>query len=275
MFAICLVWIQILGEMLPISSSSQLILFGLFWKAYYGVSAPVIPKGFDYLLHIPLLFVVPLFFRKSWFPLLALLCKRIYQRQRLGCWSSRKLLQYLASLIGIIFVSTLLAAVVDAVLGKYASLDGLRPWGMVLCAALLYMSQYYRIFWFESLSCNKRQVLFFVGIAQAVALLPGISRMGLTIALGLLLGMSLRRAFEYSFALQLPLVVAAVVFKALPWVLSVDATSWLSLPLMMHMIAAGVFSYFMLSLSYFIFKLRKAFFFALYLLACAIVFWHM
>lgn len=48
-----------------------------------------------------------------------------------------------------------------------------------------------------------------IGIAQAAAILPGLSRSGLTIATAMLLGIALVEAFEFSFLLSLPAVLAA------------------------------------------------------------------
>jgi undecaprenyl-diphosphatase len=53
-----------------------------------------------------------------------------------------------------------------------------------------------------------------VGIAQATALLPGISRSGTTIGAGLLMGLSREAAFEFSFLTATPLLAGAVLVKA-------------------------------------------------------------
>ncbi len=52
-----------------------------------------------------------------------------------------------------------------------------------------------------------------IGLAQAAAVLPGISRSGATIAAAVLLGVSRPRAFEFSFLLSVPLVLAAAVLE--------------------------------------------------------------
>ena len=50
-----------------------------------------------------------------------------------------------------------------------------------------------------------------IGVAQAFALIPGLSRSGLTIAVALLLGVERRRAAEFSFLLAIPAVIGAAV----------------------------------------------------------------
>lgn len=53
-----------------------------------------------------------------------------------------------------------------------------------------------------------------VGIAQAIAILPGISRSGATIAGGLYLGMEREKAFEFSFLLSIPAITGAFLLEA-------------------------------------------------------------
>jgi undecaprenyl-diphosphatase len=52
-----------------------------------------------------------------------------------------------------------------------------------------------------------------VGIAQAIAILPGISRSGATIASGLYLGMEREKAFEFSFLLAIPAITGAFLLE--------------------------------------------------------------
>jgi undecaprenyl-diphosphatase len=54
-----------------------------------------------------------------------------------------------------------------------------------------------------------------VGVAQAAAILPGISRSGATIAAALFLGLARKDAFEFSFLLSVPIVLAAAVKEML------------------------------------------------------------
>ncbi|HDQ99721.1 MAG TPA: undecaprenyl-diphosphate phosphatase [candidate division WOR-3 bacterium] len=54
-----------------------------------------------------------------------------------------------------------------------------------------------------------------IGAAQAFAILPGISRSGVTIAAGLLLGLSRREAFEFSFIMSVPIVIVAALRELL------------------------------------------------------------
>jgi undecaprenyl-diphosphatase len=54
---------------------------------------------------------------------------------------------------------------------------------------------------------------FAIGIAQAIAIVPGISRSGATIATGVVLGIEERQAFKFSFLLSVPAIAAATLLK--------------------------------------------------------------
>jgi undecaprenyl-diphosphatase len=61
-----------------------------------------------------------------------------------------------------------------------------------------------------------------IGFAQAVSLLPGVSRSGTTVAVGLLLGLSREAAFRFSFLLLFPAVLGAVGLEILSMITSGD-----------------------------------------------------
>ncbi len=71
---------------------------------------------------------------------------------------------------------------------------------------------------------------FVIGISQGIAMVPGISRTGATIATGLLLGVAPQEALRYSFFLAIPTIVAAFLYETLAhpvlWDLS-DGSLWL------------------------------------------------
>ena len=52
-----------------------------------------------------------------------------------------------------------------------------------------------------------------IGVAQALAIFPGVSRAGSTIAAGMVLGLSRAAAARFSFLLSIPVIVGATVFK--------------------------------------------------------------
>ena len=54
-----------------------------------------------------------------------------------------------------------------------------------------------------------------IGMTQAIAILPGISRSGITVMAGILMGLSFRDSFEFSFLLSIPIILGGVILNFL------------------------------------------------------------
>ena len=98
---------------------------------------------------------------------------------------------------------------------------------------------------------------FIIGIAQAFAILPGISRSGSTISVGLLRGVDKKKVAKFSFLLSIPAVIGATIFEAmnvnfvnvqigvyLVGVLVLIIVGYLSLKLLLRLIIQKKFHYF-------------------------------
>lgn len=74
----------------------------------------------------------------------------------------------------------------------------------------------------------RKEITFFrslyIGLAQAVALIPGISRSGMTVSTGIIGGMTKEEAFRFSFLLSIPVIAGATIYKAM----RVDTWSFVS-----------------------------------------------
>ena len=77
-----------------------------------------------------------------------------------------------------------------------------------------------------------------VGLAQSLALMPGVSRSGITITAGRYLGLDRDSAARFSFLLLLPITFAAVVFKGLTDVLLADLPSGMVGPFTVGVLAS-------------------------------------
>ncbi|MCS6990092.1 MAG: undecaprenyl-diphosphatase UppP [Chloroherpetonaceae bacterium] len=93
----------------------------------------------------------------------------------------------------------------------------------------------------EDLSWREAVV---VGLAQCLALVPGASRSGVTIAGGLFLGMTRETAARFSFLLSLPSIFAAGMFQLFKARSELFATSQNALALLVATVAAGVVGYY-------------------------------
>lgn len=200
--AVALGIVQGLGEFLPVSSSGHLILIPwLFsWKEH--------TLSFDVMLHAGTLLAVAVYFGKEWKVLLREGLLSIKQKTLKGP-PERKLFWF-------IFVASIPAAVIGKVLEEKAEHIFRSP--LIVAAA---MGGFAVIFYLiDSLSGKTRALdsLNFkdsvaVGLSQSAAIIPGVSRSGITIACGLMLGLNRQSSARFSFLLSTPIILGATVLK--------------------------------------------------------------
>ncbi|MCU7837257.1 MAG: undecaprenyl-diphosphate phosphatase [gamma proteobacterium symbiont of Taylorina sp.] len=73
------------------------------------------------------------------------------------------------------------------------------------------------------------KMILFIGFAQALALIPGTSRSGITITAALLMGMSRKASARFSFLLSIPLILAASLLETIKLVNSPTHIPWLDI----------------------------------------------
>ena len=106
-----------------------------------------------------------------------------------------------------------------------------------------------------------------IGLFQAIALLPGISRSGATLTGALLVGIKKDDAFDYSFMLYLPISIATMILGVKD-LATADNLNSLILPYALALIASTIVTYFSLKLFRDIVKKKKLIYFVIY---CIIV----
>lgn len=202
-------WIQalILGilqgatEFLPVSSSGHLVL--LPWLLSW--TAPGL--AFDALVHWGTALAVLGYFWRDWLALLR------------GAWQAirtRSLADPQARLLLLLVLGTVPAALVGFLLEDFFESMFARPVAaagfLLVTAALLTLAEGWsrRVRGLETLSWLDALV---VGAAQAVAILPGISRSGATIAAGMGRGVKRESAARFSFLLSTPIILGAGVLQ--------------------------------------------------------------
>ncbi len=186
--AVLLGIVQGLTEFLPVSSSGHLAL------AHNLGLEPDASLAFDVLLHVGSVLVVV---RAYWADL-----GRILHRERLVLWY-------------------LVLGTVPAIVFGYLFrdlFDGLRTSPLAVCGALLVTAG--ALVWCHRTPEGHRTSLrlgpvrtLLIGLAQAVALVPGISRSGLTLTAGTLVGLGRREAVRFSFLLMIPGVMGAAGYE--------------------------------------------------------------
>jgi undecaprenyl-diphosphatase len=182
--------IQGVTEWLPISSTGHLRLT----EHFLDLKVPIL---FDGLLHAGTLIVTLLFFHKDIKNILVALGKRDFKTEN-------------GKLIPLIIVGTIPTALIGLIFGNAieALFSNLLPiaGAFVICGVVLYSSK---------IGNEKKESIGYlealvIGTAQGIAIIPGISRSGLTIAVALLLGTKREKAFKFSFLLSVPAIIGAL-----------------------------------------------------------------
>lgn len=184
--------VQGITEWLPISSSGHLLLTE--YITGYDVTLAL-----EMALHFGTLMAVFVFFGKDIIAIAEDVLK--------GRWKSDN------GKTGLfLIVATIPAAVVGFLVKDYFDLYfttlPVITFGFAITGVLLLLAAFYRPK--EERALNWKIALL-VGCAQAVALVPAISRAGSTLALGLLLGLSERKALRFSFLMAIPVIFGATI----------------------------------------------------------------
>ncbi len=226
--AVLLGIVQGLTEFLPVSSSAHLILA----RAFFGFDGERFGLAFDVACHVGTLLAVLTYFRREVAQMIASL-PRIFQPAPAGAGSHgpAKAGRYGengdegARLIWLLVIGTVPAAIVGLLFDKTIEEYLRGPQVAALALALGAIG----FFIAERVGAKTRSdgsltmaEAFWLGCAQAVALIPGVSRSGVTITVALLFGLRRADAARFIFLLAIPAILAAAasegvkVFKAGP-----------------------------------------------------------
>ena len=208
--------LQGLTEFLPISSSAHLILLPWFfqWNNPLLDSLP-----FDVALHAGTLLAILWYFWRDWLGMIGGFFRIL---------TSRKVQHFQERLILYIILATIPAGVAGFLLQRTIESTFRNPALIVLPLVLVsflmvYAERKSRLFQpLEGITFRDSMV---IGIAQAVALLPGVSRSGITITAGLLQGYRREAATRFSFLLSTPAIAGATLLQ-LRHLLSAGPDEW-------------------------------------------------
>jgi undecaprenyl-diphosphatase len=220
--------LQGLTEFIPVSSSAHLELAP--WIAGWPTNGLLGSLSFDVFLHLGTLLALLGYFGRDWLRLLAAALASMRER-RIGNDPDRRLAWLLiaatvpAALIG--FVGEDL---INEVL--HADNDGVRlaiAGFLVMGAVALWLA--------DRLGSRRREIdgldapsALTIGLSQALALLPGISRSGATISAGLALGLTRESAARFSFLLATPITLGAGLYGSRHLLeASHSGTEWLAI----------------------------------------------
>ncbi len=188
--AIILGLIQGLTEFLPVSSSGHLAIGQHLLGISFGDGQML---AFDVMVHVATVCATVIVFRRQILDLLAGLFKFQYNPQ------TRYVLQICLSLIPVMVVGLFFKDYVEQIFGSGLMVVGIA---LLVTAVLLLVSERISRRKGDGGEVNYRSA-FIIGLAQAVAVIPGLSRSGATISTGLLCGVRKDAVAQFSFLMVL------------------------------------------------------------------------
>ncbi len=257
--AIILGIIQGLTEFIPVSSSGHLFLTP--WLL--GWPAPGL--AFDVALHVGTIVAVAAYFRREWLRL-AGAAWQIVETRDLATPERRRVV--------FLIIATIPAAIAGLLVEDLAETVFRSP---VITATML-VAIGVTLWTVDRLSSRAREMdemhwrdALLMGLAQCVALVPGVSRSGATITAGLALQLDRRSAAAFSFLMSLPITLGAVVWKVpevlrsegitAPFVVGILASGvsgWLAISVLLRFVSThsyGVFAVYRVLVGLFVFLL--------------------
>ena len=198
--AIILGIVQGLTELLPISSSAHLTLIPQIFNWSQ------VPDSFDVALHFGTLLAIGLFFFKDWLGLIKGGFNKVFKKED----------SVDGRMFWYIVAATIPGGAIGFILDKYASDILTKP--LIIAIALIVMGIVLYIVDKKSNTKTEYEEMtfkqtFLIGLSQALAFVPGVSRSGVTMTTARAMGISRESAAKYSFMLSAPIVLAATVFK--------------------------------------------------------------
>jgi len=196
--------VQGLTEFLPVSSSAHLIL----GRAFFGWDAErSFGLAFDVACHVGTLAAVLLFFRDDVLAMIAAIPRAF---GRAPGPAGRRIQLIAVGTLPIVVFGAIYTDAVEAALRTPTVAATALAVGGVLLLAIERMSA--RTRGEESLTAGGALA---IGVAQAVALVPGVSRSGATIATGMALGLRREAAARFAFLMSVPAILAAAAKEGL------------------------------------------------------------
>ena len=195
--------VQGLTEFLPVSSSGHLVLVP-WWLGWDNPSL-----AFDTLLHWGTLLAVVIFFWRDWREMLMAVVRKVQGKPAEG--KDHLLLAILIGTIPAAVLGFLLQDFFESLFGQPATVAVF----MIITGLLLVFAERWTKTHQQGRTMENLSYLdaLFVGIGQALAIAPGISRSGSTIAAGLTRGLDRPTAARFSFLLGTPIIFGAGLLK--------------------------------------------------------------
>ena len=192
--------VQGLTELLPISSSAHLNLIP--WIFNWEV-----PESFDVALHFGTLLAIAIFFCKDWIKLIKGGYNQVVKKEK----------SVEGRMFWYIVIATIPGGAIGFLLDHFIG-DSLAKMPLLIAIALIIMGIILYIVDKKAPTKTKYEEMtfkqtFLIGLSQALAFIPGVSRSGVTMTTGRIMGVERESAAKYSFMLSAPIVLGATLYK--------------------------------------------------------------
>jgi len=206
--------IQGLTELLPISSSAHLAIIPWMLGWTNSELFNIEFEAFDVALHFGTLLAIVIFFFKDWLKLIEEGYKQAIKKEK----------SFEGKMFWYIVAATLPGGIIGFVLDKFVGNKLETP--IIIALALIVMGIVLYIVDKKSKSNTEYENMtfkqtFLIGLSQCLAFIPGVSRSGITMTAGRLMGIERESVAKYSFLLSTPIVFAATVLKFKDFVFSI------------------------------------------------------
>ena len=206
--------IQGLTELLPISSSAHLAIIPWMFGWTNSEIFKLQFEAFDVALHFGTLLAIVIFFAKDWIALIKGGYKQVIKKEK----------SFEGKMFWYLVIATIPGGIIGFVLDKFVGNKLETP--IIIALALIIMGIILYIVdrkaksnvEYENMSLKQT---FLIGLSQCLAFIPGVSRSGITMTTGRLMGIKRESVAKYSFLLSTPIVFAATVLKFKDFVFSI------------------------------------------------------
>jgi len=224
--------VQGFTELLPISSSGHLILVPWLGDWTYLEEHPDFNKTFDVALHLGTLIAVVAYF---WHDILTLVVAWVRSVGHRGIRTAEERTAWC------VFAATIPAVLAGAIGESFVQERLGEPWQIAILLAvfgvLLWLAD--RMPQVKKIPDLRLGPAILIGVAQAAALAPGVSRSGITITMARALRFDRDAAARFSFLLLVPVVLGAVLYKGWTDVIQGELPDGWSGPFLVGTLAAA------------------------------------
>lgn len=205
---------QGLTELLPISSSAHLYLIPWIFEWTKSPEFLEAFEGFDVALHAGTLLAIVIFFFKDWIELIVGGFKQVVKKEK----------SFEGRMFWYLVIATIPGGAIGFLLDHF--LEGALSKPLIIGIALAVMGV---VLYFVDKKAKSDidykdmsfKQTFLIGLSQALAFIPGVSRSGITMTTGRVLGIKRESVAKYSFLLSTPIVAGATLYKFKDFVINV------------------------------------------------------